>query len=277
MPLPAIVAFDIETVPDTEVGRRVLGFSGTFLEVCEAMAAWRSEQTDGRSDFLKPPYHRIVAIAAAWIRVTNDQVQFRLKSLGDDPRDEADLLQAFFTMLRRGAFPTLVSWNGHRFDLPVIAYRSMLHGVDASPYYAAGDRYDNYRNRFGSLHTDLMDVLAAYSGSDVVKLDELCQIMGLPGKTVTEGHRVFQHIARDEWALVETYCELDALNTLMLYLAWLKSRGDLTTEQFSHVLQSIAGKLSEDQRADVQAYGEAIETWQPGFSSVALRDELEGG
>ncbi|RMF14064.1 MAG: 3'-5' exonuclease [Candidatus Dadabacteria bacterium] len=270
----AIAAFDIETVPDTEVGRRVFGFEGSFVEVAEQMLAQRLEQTDGRTDFLKPPYHRIVTISIAWLDIQLGQVRFKLDSIGEDRLDEGALLEAFFTVLRRGGYPTLVSWNGHSFDLPVIRYRAMLHGIDASPYYAAGDKWDNYQHRYGSLHTDLMDVLASYGG-DRVGLDEMCQIIGLPGKTVTEGHRVFQHIARNEWDIVETYCELDALNTLLLYVAWQHSTGRFDPFTFERIQTTLTEMLLADPRDDVQAYGQALRDWRPGRSRRHLAEELD--
>ena len=92
--LPAIAAFDIETVPDTAIGRRIDGLTGAFVEVADGMQARRLEATDGRTDFLKPPYHRIVTISVAWLNL--DQNQFKLDSLGSDRFDEGSLLSAFF-------------------------------------------------------------------------------------------------------------------------------------------------------------------------------------
>ncbi len=263
---PSIAAFDIETVPDTEIATRLDNRSGDFVDVADQMLADRLEQTEGRTDFLKTPYHRIVTISVAWLNIGTGR--FKLDSLGDDPTDEGNLLEAFFRILEQR--PTIVSWNGNSFDLPVIRYRAMLHGIDAGAYYAESDRYNNYVNRYHRQHTDLMDVLSGFGAADRVGLDELCRIMGLPGKTVTEGHRVYQHIARGEWEVVETYCELDALNTLMLYLAWLRSRGDLDSDQFNGACELIASTLREDERGDVASYGSAITDWQPGSTRTWL-------
>jgi len=57
-----ILVFDIETVPDAELGRR-LGFEGSDVEVCERMLAARAEETG--SSFLPLEQHRVVAISSA--------------------------------------------------------------------------------------------------------------------------------------------------------------------------------------------------------------------
>lgn len=273
---PPIAAFDIETVPDTVAGRRLYGLSGDFLAVAEAMQELRREETGGRSDFLKPPLHRIVTISVAWL--DPEREQFKLASLGADPSDEPDMLAVFFHILKpHGAHklrPQLVSWNGNSFDLPVIRYRAMLHGIGAAPYYDTSDKFNNYLNRYHDQHTDLMDVLSGYGASDRVRLDDLCRLLGLPGKTVTEGHRVYLHVARGEWALVQTYCELDALNTLLLYLAYELSRGKMTQSELCTWRDRIAMQLRADERSPMQEYGAALEHWLPGADAELRRREL---
>lgn len=264
-----LAAFDIETIPDTAVGRRVLAHSGSLVEVADAMLAERYEQTEGRTDFLKAPYHRVVTISIAWLDPRADEVRFKLDSLAmEDPTDEGALLDAFFHVLRRT--PRLVSWNGNSFDLPVVRYRALLHGIDAAPYYDVG----GYQHRYHDMHTDVMDVLAGYGASDRIGLDEMCRLLDLPGKTLTEGHRVYQHIARGEWDLVRTYCELDALGTLMVYLAWSRSKGSVSPEALAGIQEAIGSQLRDDPRPSVSEYGRRIVDWQPGKERRHLDEEL---
>ena len=239
------------------------------------MLARRLEETDQRSDFLRPPWHRIVAMAVAWLEPESGR--FKLGSLGDDVLDEGGMLEHFFRVLRpaggRNMRPRLISWNGHGFDLPVIRYRAMLHGIDAGAYYDSGDPRNGYVNRFHDLHTDLMDVLAGFGASEKMGLDELARVMGLPGKTLTEGHRVWLHIARGEWGIVRTYCELDALNTLMLQLAWERSTGVLSGDDFLRLRDAVAAGLADDPRPPVAEAGALLADWQPGRERRALADE----
>jgi len=274
--LPPVAAFDIETIPDVEAGRRLSGFEGSLQDVADRMQAQRLADTDGRTDFLKSPYHRIVTISVAWLDL--EAGKFKLDSLGDDPLDEGALLAAFFRILALGGGrrPVLVSWNGSGFDLPVMKYRALLHGIDASAYYGPpGQRaFEAYDYRFGEHHIDLMDALSGFGASDRMGLDAFQRLAGLPGKTVTEGHRVYQHIARGEWDVVTTYCELDALGTLLLYLLWQHSRRRLGAGGFAAARDLIVDTLAGDARTDVQTYLQELAAYEPGRTRRALAAEL---
>jgi 3'-5' exonuclease len=263
-----LAAFDIESVPDPEIGRRVLGLEGEDEAVITAMIAQRSDETGGRTDFLQPPLHRIVAISMAWLDPA--QGAFRLGTFGEDCGDEPRQIKEFFGVVTRAPVaPRLVSWNGNGFDLPVLRYRAMLHGIQAPEFYRADGpwKYNNYHGRYHDMHVDLMDVLAGYGSSDRVGLDTLCRIQGLPGKTVTHGANVWRHVLDGECETVRTYCELDALMTLLLYLLWAHHRGRLDNGAFVRHLDRIIGVLS--QSADKPAWRETAEALQAWPSWLA--------
>ena len=48
------------------------------------------------------------------------------------------VLLCFFAGIEKYT-PNLVSWNGGGFDLPVLHYRALLHGVNASRYWEIGN------------------------------------------------------------------------------------------------------------------------------------------
>src|SRR5690606_39937173 len=52
-------------------------------------------------------------------------------SLGDESSSEKELIERFFEGVERFT-PQLVSWNGGGFDLPVLHYRALRHGVTRS-------------------------------------------------------------------------------------------------------------------------------------------------
>ena len=157
-----VFIFDIETVPDVVSGRRLHNLDGlTDKEVANIMFHKRREETGG-SDFLRLHLQRIVAISV----VFRSGEGVKVWSLGEQDADEKELIQRFFDGIEKFS-PTLVSWNGGGFDLPVLHYRALLHGVRAPRYWETGDndqsfRWNNYLSRFHSRHTDLMDVVAGY-------------------------------------------------------------------------------------------------------------------
>jgi predicted PolB exonuclease-like 3'-5' exonuclease len=157
------LVFDIETIPDVDFGRRLLGLEGLpDAQVGAAMFARQRQKTG--NDFLPFAQHRVVAIACALRRGDS----LKVWSLGDEGSTERELLERFFEGIERFT-PDLVSWNGGGFDLPVMHYRCMLHGVRAARYWETGDednafRYNNYLSRFHWRHLDLMDVIARQAG-----------------------------------------------------------------------------------------------------------------
>jgi len=158
-----VLVFDIETVPDIAGGRRLYDLPDDIPDedVERVMATKRREKTGG-SEFLPCHQQRIVAISA----VRRGRDDFKVSTFGDADSSEADIIGGFFKMIEKYT-PTLVSWNGSGFDLPVLHYRSLLNGVDAGRYWDMGEddrdmKWDNYIQRYHWRHTDLMDVLAGW-------------------------------------------------------------------------------------------------------------------
>lgn len=222
-----VLTFDIETVPDVESGRRLYGLEGlSDADVARALAMKRRQQT-GDSEFLRHHLHRIVAIAA----VLRHGDTVRVWSLGETTSDEGELIRRFFDGIERYT-PTLVSWNGGGFDLPVLHYRALKHGIAAPRYWETGAedqsfRFNNYLNRFHERHTDLMDVLSNYQSRAVAPLDEIAVLLGLPGKMGQNGAGVWEKYLAGRIEEIRDYCETDALNTYLVYLRFELLRGNL--------------------------------------------------
>ncbi|MEO0573955.1 MAG: 3'-5' exonuclease, partial [Pseudomonadota bacterium] len=176
------MVFDIETVPDVAHGRRLLGLPDTLDDAGAYAAMVSHREAKSGTDFMPLHLHKIVAISVT-LRSAND---FRVWSLGDPASDEKELIQRFFDGIERYV-PDIISWNGSGFDLPVLHYRSLLHGVSAPVYWDNGDdnrefKFNNYQNRFHWRHIDLMDVLAGFQGRGKAPLDDIAVMLGLPGK-----------------------------------------------------------------------------------------------
>ena len=127
-----------------------------------AQAAFDLRREATGSDFLPLHLHRVVAISCA----LRDRDSFRVWSLGEAGEPEHDLVQRFFDGIEKYT-PQLVSWNGSGFDLPVLHYRGLVHGVSAPRYWELGDedkdfRYNNYISRYHQRHLDLMEMLSLY-------------------------------------------------------------------------------------------------------------------
>ena len=242
-----VLAFDIETVPDVESGRRLLGLEGLSDADVARVMRQRRLQASG-TEFVRHHLNRIVAIAA----VLRTGSRFQVWSLGSAESSEAELVERFFNGIEHFS-PNLVSWNGGGFDLPVLHYRALLHGVRAPRYWESGDddqgfRWNNYLNRFHARHTDLMDVLAGYQSRAFAPLDEIAQMLGFPGKLGMDGSGVWDAFAAGEVDRIRAYCEVDALNTFLVFLRYELMRGRLSPVRYESECEAVRDGLHDDAR-----------------------------
>jgi predicted PolB exonuclease-like 3'-5' exonuclease len=183
---------------------------------------------------------------------------FKLWSLGNEDSPEAELLQRFYDGIERFS-PTLVSWNGCGFDLPVIHYRSLLYGVAAPRYWETGAaepsfRYNNYLNRFHWRHIDLMDVLAGHNARAIAPLDQIASMLGLPGKIGMDGNKVWETFRAGDITAIRNYCETDVLNTYLIYLRFEMTRGHLSAESFQMQCQLARDALTAMNRPHLNEF-----------------------
>jgi predicted PolB exonuclease-like 3'-5' exonuclease len=236
--------FDIETVPDVELGRQLLDLEGLSDEDVATAMSFKRLQAVGH-DFLPLHQHRIVAISVTF-RTANS---FKVWSLGDEESDEAELVRRFFDGVDRYS-PDLVSWNGGGFDLPVLHYRALRHGIQAPRYWEIGDgdrdfKWNNYLSRYHWRHVDLMDVLANFNNRAFAKLDEIAVMLGFPGKLGMSGDKVWDKFCGGGIGEIRDYCETDVLNTWLVYLRFEFMRGKLDTRdlerEYALVRETLKG------------------------------------
>ncbi len=236
------LVFDIETVPDVALGRRLYGLEGLAdAAVAKAMFALRRQQSGG--EFLSHEQHRVVAISC----VLRSADALKVWSLGDERSSERELIERFFDGIERFS-PELVSWNGSGFDLPVLTYRALAAGVQASRFWETGDsdpafRYNNYLSRFHWRHVDLMDVLSGFQGRGRISLERMAQLLGLPGKLGFSGAQVWEAFQAGNIEGIRRYCETDVLNTYLVYLRFELLRGRLTRAAHQAELERLRALL----------------------------------
>lgn len=242
-----IFVFDIETIPDVHLGRKILGLHDlSDEEVAEAMFLTQREKSG--SDFLRLHCHQVVAISVAF----RHRDTFKVWSLAEEKAPEKDLVERFFKGIEKYK-PILVSWNGTGFDLPVLHYRALMHGISCPTYWETGDfdssfKWNNYLNRYHSRHLDLMDSLACYQARANAPLDEIALSLGLPGKMGMSGSKVWQSYLDGDQKGIRDYCETDVLNTYLVYLRFEFIRGKLTPEEYQDELDRVAAYLEEQEQ-----------------------------
>jgi hypothetical protein len=238
------LVFDIETVPDVQLGRQLYGLDGLDdAAVAKAMFA-RQRAATGR-EFLPHLQQRVVAIACA----LRSHDQLTVWSLGDAASSERQLLTRFFDGIEKYS-PELVSWNGGGFDLPVLHYRALRCGVQAPRYWETGDedgsfRYNNYLSRYHWRHLDLMDVLSGFQARSRASLADAAALLGFPGKLGFSGEQVWDAYLAGQLDAVRRYCETDVLNTYLIYLRFQYLRGRLERAGLDAELERVRLLLRE--------------------------------
>lgn len=180
-------------------------------------------------DFPKLIYHSIVCIGA--LVATRTDNGYEVRAIGAShvgQRTESELIESFVQTIER-LTPRMVTFNGCSFDLPVLRYRAMIHGISAP---GLDDR--SYFHRYTDDNVDLCDVLSSFSHGGKAKLDELSRIMGLPGKPDgIDGSRVEEVFNAGRIQEIADYCQSDVLNTYRLWLRLELFRGRIDPEQFA--------------------------------------------
>ncbi len=250
------LVFDLETIPDAAAGRRCWGFPDHLsdLEVRQGMLAKQRAQSG--DEFLRHPFHQVVCISCA----LSTPQELRVWSIGDTDSTELDIIQRFFQGIRKYK-PTLVSWNGTGFDLPVLHYRALFHGISAPEYWERGEsdpqfKWDNYLGRYHYRHRDLMDILSGYQARASAKLDEIATLCGFPGKMDMNGAGVLAAYEAGEIQSIRDYCETDVLNTYLIYLRFEKMRGKLSEAGYLSTYEKLVQYLTMEDKPHFKEFRE---------------------
>lgn len=261
-----VLVFDIETIPDVPGLRNLHGHPPALSdgEVAEAAFAARREKVG--NDFLPHHLQRVAAISC----VFRDDEGFRVRSLGTPADSEAKLVQDFFRIIDRYT-PQLVSWNGGGFDLPVLHYRALVHGICAPRYWDTGNddrdfKWNNYLSRYHSRHLDLMDVLAMYTGRANAPLDDLAKMCGFPGKLGVDGSQVWNLYQLGRLGEIRDYCETDVVNTYLVYCRFQVMRGEMSQAAYEAELDLVRGTLAGLEGTHWRAY---LDAWPPGAGGLS--------
>ncbi len=265
MPWPVLV-FDIESIPDV-AGLRLVRNAPADATDAEVLGAWQQERRDNsQSEFLPHYLQRVLVISC----VFRNAEGVRVHSFVDrDGASEGRVVQGFFKLVDKHT-PQLVSWNGGGFDLPVLNYRGLRHGVAADRYWCLGEggapddrefKYNNYINRYHMRHMDLMDVLAMYQPRASAPLDAMAKLCGFPGKLGMDGSQVHQQFLEGKVEDIRRYCETDVMNTYLMYCRFQKMRCGFTDAEYAQEIELVKQTLGNLAPAEPH-WNEYLAAWR---------------
>jgi predicted PolB exonuclease-like 3'-5' exonuclease len=270
--------FDVETVADGELVSK-LRFPGEGLAPAEAIARFRQELVEKyQSDFIPYTYQLPVSVAVA--KVTAD---FRLIDVVvlDAPEYRPHVItQLFWRGWQAYRHPTLVTYNGRTFDVPLLELAAFRFGLSLPDWFdsAGGRAYQQPRNRYNSeTHLDLLELLTNFGASRFSGgLNLAANLLGKPGKMDIEGFMVQDLYNEGRLEEINDYCRCDVLDTYFVFLRSrvLTGRLDLETEQ-----QIIADTKDwlQQQAEGVSAYGIYLDRWgdwqNPWIAAAAATED----
>jgi 3'-5' exonuclease len=232
---PSVIVWDLETVPDLG------GFAAANDLVGQKDADIREVLGN---KFPTHIYHTIVCIGALVAHRESDH--WAVDALGAPhvgERTERQLIAAFCDKIAE-LKPQLVTFNGNSFDLPVLRYRAMIHGVSARGLAAR-----LYFNRYTEDAVDLCDILSSFAPHTKASLNELSKIMGMPGKPEgIDGNEVERYFLEGRIKEIADYCETDVVNTYRVWLRYELFRGRLIESEHQgsecNLAEFIAARLN---------------------------------
>ncbi len=268
-PAVAYLIFDIESVADGELVSR-LRYPGELLDPLAAIKRYRDElMAKYESDFIPYTFQYPVAVAAAKV-----DAEFRLLDLValDEPQYRPHVMtEHFWRGWEAYHRPTLVSFNGRTFDLPLLELAAFRYGLNLSGWFAARGRSgDQPRNRYNvGSHLDLMELLTNFGAARFTGgLNLAANLLGKPGKMEVQGHMVQDLFNEQRVAEINDYCRCDVLDT---YFVFLRSRvlvGELPLEGEHELIEAAKAWLvaraesSSAYRTYLERWGDWRNPWQ---------------
>ena len=255
------LVFDVESVADGELVAAVR-YPNEKLESGEAVRRYRDELVKkSGSDFIPHTFQVPTSIVVG--KVTED---FRLVDLValDEPDFRPHVMtKLFWKGWEAYKHPTLVTFNGRGFDIPLLELAAFRYGLPMAEWIAAeGPNYKNPRYRYNTAaHLDLCEVLtnfgaARFNGG----LNLAATMLGKPGKMNVQGHMVQDLYDEGQLDTINDYCRCDVLDTYFVFLRTSVLMGKLGLDEEQAIIQETKSWL-ENESQRTPAFGVYLTNW----------------
>ena len=254
----AFLVMDTETVPDGQLVSAVR-YPHENLEPHEAIARAQKETREsnekaGRkpSEFLPVTYQ--IPVAAAVLRVGSD---FTLQALAclDAPHFRTpEIVKKFWQGLSHYNKAKIVTFNGRKFDMPLLELAAYRYGIPARDYF----QYS--RNRFNG-PIDLCDWFSNFGACYMDGgLNLLAKLLGLPGKQTMKGEDVYPAYIAGKLEEINDYCLCDTLDTYFVFLRTRILTGDISPDQEAELIEK-AKELLKSKEEELPVVREYLQSW----------------
>ncbi len=255
------LVFDVESAADPELVARVR-HPGENITPHDAVQKYRAElMAKYDTDFI--PYTYQVPLAIVVAKVAEDFRLLEMVAL-DEPQYRSHVMtDHFWRGWEAYKRPTLVSFNGRTFDVPLLELAAFRYGLNLSGWFSRQAKtYDQPRNRYNTeAHLDLHDTLTNFGASRFVGgLNLAANVLGKPGKMDVQGDMVQDLHFAGKLAEINNYCRCDVLDTYFVFLRTAVMQGQLPIER-EHELVAETKAWLESEAEHQPAYQMYLERW----------------
>lgn len=255
------LVFDIESVADPTLVAR-LRYAGESIDPHEAVRRYRDELM-GRyeTDFI--PYTYQIPISVAVAKVT---ARFEMTDLVvlDAPAFRPHVIaENFWRGWESYRRPTLVSFNGRGFDVPLLELAAFRYGLQVPGWFQTSTKaYEQPRNRYNTqAHIDLCDMLTNFGATRFTGgLNLAANLLGKPGKMDVQGHMVQDLYDEGRLAEINDYCRCDVLDTYFVFLRTRVLGGELALKTEQDLIAKTKQWI-ERQSSTIKAYADYLKHW----------------
>ena len=255
------LVFDVESAAEGELIAKIR-FPGEELSAPQAVRRYRDERLEKYdSDFIPYPYQVPVSIVVAKVSAS-----FQLLDVValDEPQYRPHVLtENFWRGWEMYGRPTLVSFNGRSFDLPLLELAAFRYGVALPGWLdAAKPSYQQPRYRYNlESHLDLLEVLTNFGATRFSGgLNLAATLLGKPGKTDVQGDMVQDLYEAGKLAEINSYCRRDVLDTYFVFLRVAVLLGHLPLAREQAIVGETKDWLAE-RAGQTVAFQEYLAHW----------------
>jgi len=255
------LVFDVESVADAAPVARIR-YPREPIEPAEAVRRYRAQLMEKHdSDFV--PYTFQVPISVAVAKVSEDFQLIDLVLLDDPEFRPHVIVEKFWRGWEAYRRPTLVSFNGRSFDIPLLELAAFRYGLAVPGWFnASGKSFEQPRGRYNTqAHLDLCELLTNFGSTRFTGgLNLVANILGKPGKMDVQGDMVQDMYDAGRLAEINEYCRCDVLDTYFIFLRTRVLVGQLTLD-VEQTLIAQTKQWLEQRSAQVPAYQLYLEHW----------------
>lgn len=256
----AYILFDVESVADGQLISKVR-YPGEKLTADTAITRYQAELMERNGSSFIPYTHQLPVS----IIVGKVDSSFRLMDLValDEPHYRSHVMTEHFWRGWDGyGKPTLVSFNGRGFDIPLLELAAFRYGISIPNWFDSSRGYSQPRNRFNTnSHLDLQEVLVNFGATRFNGgLNLAATLLGKPGKMDVQGDMVQELFDEGRMDEINDYCRCDVLDTYFVFLRYLVLAGQLKIDLEQQLVASTKEWLVE-QAEERAAYSSYLNHW----------------